>query len=296
MKLKNLYVSYISSLKPEFCEKVISLGLSKMKDNKNKGISTSAIVRSDKQINNDKQDKNENLKSLTSSDKTIEEIKKDNNELEKLYFRNSEVCWLNNKWIFESLIPIMADANKKAGWNWQIDSAEQSQFTVYHGTEDNSGFYGWHSDGFSDQAGAYKPALKISENPLRFKQPKRNKENKIILDNKGNPEVDMGTEDIPLNKDRSGLNPSFSEDIKKWGKVRKISMTVNLTDPKNYKGGNLKFDLGPHIKQDRFKVCDDIRPQGSAVVFPSFTYHCVTPVTSGTRYSLVIWFLGKPWQ
>ena len=32
-------------------------------------------------------------------------------------------------------------------------------------------------------------------------------------------------------------------------------MTVNLTDPKNYDGGNLKFDLGPHIKEDRFKVC-----------------------------------------
>ena len=73
-------------------------------------------------------------------------------------------------------------------------------------------------------------------------------------------------------------------------------MTVNLTDPKNYDGGNLKFDLGPHTKEDRFKVCEDIRPQGSVIVFPSFTYHCVTPVTRGTRYSLVLWCLGKPWQ
>ena len=107
----------------------------------------------------------------------------------------------------------------------------------------------------------------------------------------------MIAEDLPLKKDKTDLlDPLFTEDTKKWGKVRKISMTVNLADPKNYDGGNLKFDLGPHTEEDRFKVCDDIRPQGSAIVFPSFTYHCVTPVTKGTRYSLVLWCLGKPWQ
>ena len=73
-------------------------------------------------------------------------------------------------------------------------------------------------------------------------------------------------------------------------------MTVNLTEPKNYAGGNLKFDLGAHAGKKRFKVCEEIRPQGSVIIFPSFTYHCVTPVTRGTRYSLVLWSLGKPWR
>ena len=45
----------------------------------------------------------------------------------------------------------------------------------------------------------------------------------------------------------------------KGGSVRKISMTLNLTDPKQYEGGNLKFDLGPHAKGDRYKICDDSR-------------------------------------
>jgi len=107
---------------------------------------------------------------------------------------------------------------------------------------------------------------------------------------------DIEKDDLPLKKDKSGLLPIFSEDNKKWGKVRKISMTLNLTDPKSYEGGNLKFDLGPHVKGDRLKVCDDSRSQGSLIIFPSFSYHCVTPVTSGTRYSLVLWLLGKPWQ
>ena len=105
----------------------------------------------------------------------------------------------------------------------------------------------------------------------------------------------MASEDLPLKEDQSGLPPKYSEDKRKWNKVRKISMTINLSDPNNYEGGNLKFDLGPHVKE-RYKICNEIRPQGSVIVFPSFMYHCVTPVTSGTRYSLVLWCMGKPWQ
>ena len=34
--------------------------------------------------------------------------------------------------------------------------------------------------------------------------------------------------------------------------------------------------------------------KGTIVVFPSFVWHRVTPVTSGTRYSLVNWLQGRP--
>ena len=34
--------------------------------------------------------------------------------------------------------------------------------------------------------------------------------------------------------------------------------------------------------------------QGSIIVFPSYMYHQVTPVTKGNRYSLVLWALGEP--
>ena len=44
------------------------------------------------------------------------------------------------------------------------------------------------------------------------------------------------------------------------------------------------------------KTNKEIRPRGSIVVFPSFVWHRVKPVTSGTRYSLVIWNLGYPWR
>ena len=80
------------------------------------------------------------------------------------------------------------------------------------------------------------------------------------------------------------------------GKIRKISVTINLVGGDEYEGGNLRFDYGPHAGKNRYKVCEEIRPKGSMIVFPSFLYHQVTPITKGTRYSLVMWVLGRPWQ
>ena len=59
---------------------------------------------------------------------------------------------------------------------------------------------------------------------------------------------------------------------------------------------NLNFDFGPHNAGTRYHECVEIRPQGSIIVFPSYTHHQVTPVTRGIRYSLVLWSLGKPFR
>ena len=82
------------------------------------------------------------------------------------------------------------------------------------------------------------------------------------------------------------------------GKIRKLSVTVTLSDPKNYKGGELEFDfrnLDPDKKPNIMK-CKQILPKGSLVVFPSFVWHRVCPVKSGERNSLVIWNLGWPFK
>ena len=85
------------------------------------------------------------------------------------------------------------------------------------------------------------------------------------------------------------------------GKIRKLSVTISLTDPEEYEGGNLEFDFRNQVDwekntQLKVKECFEIRPRGSIIVFPSFVWHRVKPVTKGTRYSLVIWNLGKPWR
>jgi|TARA_Y100000114_G_scaffold122794_1_gene118195 PKHD-type hydroxylase len=96
----------------------------------------------------------------------------------------------------------------------------------------------------------------------------------------------------PYNKPRNNLQ---------HGKIRKISMTCQLTDGSEYKGGELEFDFrnyDPHMRDESIhKVqCKEILPKGSIIVFPSHVWHRVKPVTAGTRYSLVMWNLGQPWK
>ena len=85
------------------------------------------------------------------------------------------------------------------------------------------------------------------------------------------------------------------------GKIRKLSMTISLSDPTEYDGGNLEFDFRNQVdwennKKEKIHSCEEIRPRGSIIVFPSFVWHRVAPVTRGTRYSLVVWNLGYPWR
>ena len=82
------------------------------------------------------------------------------------------------------------------------------------------------------------------------------------------------------------------------GKIRKLSVTVTLTDPKEYKGGELEFDFRSQEpdKKPNLRTCTEILPKGSLVVFPSFVWHRVKPVTKGERNSLVIWNLGYPFK
>ena len=81
------------------------------------------------------------------------------------------------------------------------------------------------------------------------------------------------------------------------GKIRKLSVTVSLSDPKDYTGGELEFkpidnNTGKQYKQ----TCKEILPKGSICVFPSHVWHRVKPVKKGTRYSLVIWSCGWPFK
>ena len=81
------------------------------------------------------------------------------------------------------------------------------------------------------------------------------------------------------------------------GKIRKLSVTCSLSDPKDYKGGELEFDYRNADKGKPVIVkCKQIAPRGSIVVFPSHVWHRVKPVTKGIRYSLVIWNTGYPFK
>ena len=76
------------------------------------------------------------------------------------------------------------------------------------------------------------------------------------------------------------------------GKIRKISFSVLLNH--EYEGGEFEFELGLPHDENRTELCQV--KTGEAIVFPSFTYHRVRPVTKGKRYSLVGWICGKPYR
>jgi PKHD-type hydroxylase len=68
---------------------------------------------------------------------------------------------------------------------------------------------------------------------------------------------------------------------------RKISFTVQLSDESDYEGGDV---LIYHNSISHPYKCS--RKKGAAVVFFSMFLHQVTPITSGTRQSLVGWVSG----
>jgi PKHD-type hydroxylase len=81
-------------------------------------------------------------------------------------------------------------------------------------------------------------------------------------------------------------------------KIRKLSVSVLLSDPKDFKGGEFEFDFRNHDPKDKEnkQVAKELNKKGSMIVFPSFIWHRVKPVTKGVRYSLVLWYLGHPWK
>ena len=80
------------------------------------------------------------------------------------------------------------------------------------------------------------------------------------------------------------------------GKIRKLSVTCQLTDESEYKGGDLEFQYRNKDDATIVEKCLPAKKKGSIIVFPSFVWHRVTPVTEGDRYSLVIWNVGKPYK
>ena len=85
--------------------------------------------------------------------------------------------------------------------------------------------------------------------------------------------------------------------ITKSNEIRKLSLSLILSDPDTFEGGELQFYNGDRPMEDMGditveQVTNDIKAQGTVVVFDSRDYHRVTPVTKGVRHSIVCWTVG----
>ena len=72
------------------------------------------------------------------------------------------------------------------------------------------------------------------------------------------------------------------------GIERKISCSILLSEPKDFKGGELYIEQGT-MEPDKIQA-------GQAYVFPSIIPHNVAPVTFGSRKTLVAWYTGRSWR
>jgi len=84
-----------------------------------------------------------------------------------------------------------------------------------------------------------------------------------------------------------GHYKTHSDDGYHYNLFRKISVTIQLSDETEYNGGELLFY--------RFSTMDPTvapKRKGTLILFPSYVLHEVTPVTKGSRKSLVTWILG----
>jgi PKHD-type hydroxylase len=207
MNLKHHYWFFKKAIPKKTCDEIIKYGLTK---NKNVAVTGGTVL--------------EKLKGAKKK-KAILNLKTK---------RDSNVVWIEEKWLYDLIQPYVHIANKNAGWNFEWDRSEAVQFTIYKKNQ----YYGWHCDSWTDP---YK-----------------------------------------------NVHKNFD------GKIRKLSVSVSLNDSSKYTGGELEFDLknrDPGI--NTITECKEIKEGGSVVVFPSFLWHRVKPITKGTRYSLVMWNLGK---
>ena len=210
MNLQYYYWWFKSALPPRICNEIVKYGL-QHEDNM-------ALTGS---FGHER-----NLQEQPLNKKEIKDLKKK---------RNSNIAWMDDRWIYKEIQPYIKEANQRANWNFNWDWSEACQFTKYKPGQ----YYDWHCDSWE---GVYE-----KEGPTK-------------------------------------------------GKVRKLSVTVSLSDEKDYSGGELEFQFRNQDNPKRSSVCKEILPKGSLVVFPSFVWHRVKPVKKGVRYSLVLWNLGYPFR
>lgn len=83
---------------------------------------------------------------------------------------------------------------------------------------------------------------------------------------------------------------TWHPDCNIYNMSRKISMSIPLSSPAEYVGGELQFMIGGEVPMTV------AQPKGGVIVFPSYELHRVTPVSKGRRYSLVVWVGGPNWR
>jgi PKHD-type hydroxylase len=116
MNLQNFYYYFQNALTPRFCDELVKYGIAQQEHLAFTGGQEEKIS-----------------KGKPLSDEDLKDLKKK---------RDSNIVWLNDRWIYKEIQPFIHQANKLAGWNFDWDWSESCQFTKYKLNQ----FYDWHCD------------------------------------------------------------------------------------------------------------------------------------------------------
>ena len=166
--------------------------------------------------------------------------------------RNSKNTWIpTHHWISGWLWHYVQKANKT---NFLYDLSHIDGGSLQYARYAEGEFYGWHND--SSIEVHYKPTFE---------------------------EVSSGG---IINNDKFH-NDKLNQ---KHELIRKLSFSLQLSDPDDYEGGNVQ------LLDDNNKIYVAPRQRGSIILFDSRTKHRVLKVTKGVRKSIVGWVVGPRWK
>ena len=190
-------------------------------------------------------------KELCKYDSKLEESRLHGDVLDKGKRKSSNGWISSDSWIAGFLWHYVQKANRN---NFLYDlthiDGESLQYTRYGVGE----YYGWHTD--HSLATYHKPSFNSTPSAETL--------------NNSNFHTDR-------------INQSYEE-------VRKLSFSLQLSNPDDYEGGNVV------LLDDNNKQYVAPRQRGSIILFDSRTMHRVCKVTKGVRKSIVGWVVGPRWK
>jgi len=117
MILPYSYWYFQSALPPEICEKILEHGIDHLyKMVEKHGDKAISATTGDWRQKDSVIMKNSESK-ISLADITTEDLKNQGLTIEDVYLRDSNVVFLNDRWLFDLILPYVHEANKRAGWN-----------------------------------------------------------------------------------------------------------------------------------------------------------------------------------
>ena len=116
MIVKNYYWCFPGAVSPRICDDIIKYGKS-LQDQ----MATTGAYGNPKKLNQSQ----------------IKDLKKK---------RDSNIVWVNDRWIYNEIHPFVNQANRSAGWNYEWGWSESCQFTKYNKGQ----YYDWHYDAMAE--------------------------------------------------------------------------------------------------------------------------------------------------